>query len=65
MDAKVPFFFFGASRMFALNEAVCMEALFAARAWDVYIRRGDEWRWLFVYLEKNAFEVGYESFKTE
>lgn len=32
MDAKVPFFFFGASRMFALNEAVCMEALFAARA---------------------------------
>lgn len=38
MDAKVPFF--GASRMFALNEAVCMEALFAAR--DVCIRhRGD------------------------
>lgn len=32
--------FFGASRMFALNEAVCMEALFAAR--DVCIRhRGD------------------------
>lgn len=52
--------------MFALNEAVCMEALFAARAWDVCIRRrGNEWRWLFVYLEKNAFEVGYESFKTE
>lgn len=50
--------------MFALNEAVCMEALFAARAWDVCIRRrGNEWRWLFVYLEKNAFEVGYESFK--
>lgn len=40
MDAKVPFFF-GASRMFALNEAVCMEALFAARARYVY---SSSWR---------------------
>lgn len=65
------FFFFNGreSAFFWRIEDVCFErsgvhGSTVCRARRVYSSSwgfNDEWRWFFVYLEKNAFETGYES----